>query len=118
MSLYNDISPETLRFLLIAIGVAFAIVVYVVWRDKAILRKSHDDIDHRVQRLRLADMIARIGIPFRRYDHKTSDMDKERHIWACEHCPEPEKCERMFDGEDLDPANFCPNYRELKKLKG
>ena len=53
----------------------------------------------------------------KKYDHKTSDLDKERHIWACEHCPHPDKCERMFNGENLDPLHFCPNYRELKKLK-
>lgn len=118
MSLYSDISPETVRTLVIAVGVGFAIVVYVVLRDRIILRKSHEDIDERVKRLRLGDMIARLGIRFSRYDHKTSDLDKERHIWACEHCPYPDKCERMFSGENLDPMHFCPNYRELKKIKG
>jgi hypothetical protein len=44
-------------------------------------------------------------------------MDKERHIWACERCPEPDECEHMFLGEDIDPDTFCPNYDELKKLK-
>jgi hypothetical protein len=118
MSLYNDITPGLFQILVIAIIIAFAVVVYVVWRDKLLLRKSHEDLDKRVQRLRLGDMIARVGIPFKKYDHKTSDLDKERHIWACEHCPYPDKCERMFNGEDLDPKSFCPNYRELKKIKG
>jgi hypothetical protein len=117
MDLYNDISPQVLQILMIVLAILFVIVVYVVLRDRILLRKSHEDIDHRVQKLRLGKMIARLKIPFTKYDHHTTDLDKERHIWACEHCPHPDKCERMFDGEDLDPKYFCPNYRELKKLK-
>ncbi|UCB55143.1 MAG: hypothetical protein JSW45_00960 [Thiotrichales bacterium] len=116
--MYTDINPQLLQILGIIIAVIFVIVVIVVYRDARILRKSHEDIDHRVEKLRLGDMIARLNIPFSKYDHNTSDLDKERHIWACEHCPHPDKCERMFDGEDLDPAHFCPNYRDLKKIKG
>ena len=85
MDLYNDISPQIMQIVMIAIVIIFAIVLYVVFRDRAILRKDHEDIDQRV--------------------------------WACEHCPHPDKCERMFKGEDLDPKYFCPNYRELEKLK-
>ncbi len=117
MDLYNDISPQIMQIVMIAIVIIFAIVLYVVFRDRAILRKDHEDIDQRVQNLRLGKMIARLKIPFSKYDHHTSDLDKERHIWACEHCPHPDKCERMFKGEDLDPKYFCPNYRELEKLK-
>ena len=115
--MYNDINPELVQILVIAIGIIFAIVVYVVWRDRKILRKEHEQLDQRVEKLRLGKMIDHLDIPFDKYDHKTSDLDKERHIWACEHCPHPDKCERMFNGEDLDPLHFCPNYRELKKLK-
>ncbi len=118
MPLYNDISPLLLIILGIAIVVIFLIVVYVVFRDINILEKSHEDLDHRVEKLRLGDMIARLNIPFKKYDHRTSDLDKERHIWACEHCPEPDECERMFEGEDLDPETFCPNYDELIEIKG
>jgi hypothetical protein len=117
MDMYNDISPQVVQILVIAIIIIFALVVYVVMRDRRILRKSHEDIDQRVLKLRLGNMIARLNIPFSKYDEHTSDLDKERHIWACEHCPHPDKCKRMFDGEDLDPIHFCPNYRELKKLK-
>ena len=115
--MYEDIDPQAIRYLLIAVGIVFAIVVYVVWRDRTVLSKSHEDLDKRVLKLRLGDMIARLNIPFEKYDRKTSDLDKERHIWACEHCPHPDKCERMLNGEDLNPGNFCPNYRELEKLK-
>ncbi len=115
--MYSDINPQILMYLGIATAVIFVIVVFVVFRDINILGKKHESLDKRVQKLRLGDMIARLNIPFNKYDHKTSDMDKERHIWACEHCPHPDKCERMFNGEDLNPRDFCPNYRELKKLK-
>ena len=115
--MYEDIDPRAIKYLLIVVGIAFAIVVYVVWRDRTVLRKSHEDLDKRVLKLRPGDMVARLNIPFNKYDHKTSDLDKERHIWACEHCPHPDKCKRMFNVEDLGPENFCPNYRELEQLK-
>ena len=53
----------------------------------------------------------------KKYDHHTTDLEQELHIWHCEHCPHPDKCERMFAGEDIDPKTFCPNYDELIKLK-
>ena len=115
--MYNDISPQTLIIIGIAAAFLFVIVVYVVFRDMSILEKSHEELDHRVEKLRLGDMINRLNIPFKKYDHKTSDLDKERHIWACEHCPHPVECERMFKGEQLDPKTFCPNYEELRRLK-
>ena len=55
--MYNDISPELVQILIVAIGIIFAIVVYVVWRDRRILRKEHEALDHRVEKLRLGKMI-------------------------------------------------------------
>jgi len=117
MSLYNDVSPQTLMILGIAIALIFVIVMIVVIRDMNILEKNHEDLDRRVMKLRLGDMLGRLNISLRKYDHKTSDLEKERHMWICEHCPHPDKCERMFQGENIDPRSFCPNYEELKKLK-
>ena len=117
MSLYNDISAQTLMILGIAIGIAFVIVLFVVFRDLRILRKGKEDVDHRITRLRLNDMLARLGISHQKYFHNTSDLDRERHIWACERCPEPEECEHMFEGENIDPHTFCPNIDELEEIK-
>ena len=117
MPLYSDISSQTLVILGIAIALIFAIVIIVVFHDMSILEKSHQDLDRRVLKLRLGDMLGRLNISLRKYDHKTSDLEKERHMWICEHCPHPDKCERMFQGENIDPRSFCPNYEELKKLK-
>ena len=109
MSLYNDISPETMKIVGIAVAAILVIVVFVVLRDIRILRKGREDVDRRMRRLRLSDMIDRCKIKREKYFRKTSDLDRERHIWACEHCPEPEVCEHMFEGEDIDPHTFCPN---------
>jgi hypothetical protein len=117
MPLYNDISPQTLMNLGIILAIVFVFVVFVVFRDVYILRKSHDALDNRIQKLRLGSMLHRLYIPLKKYDHKTSDLDKERHIWTCEHCPNLDECDCMFRGENIDPKTFCPNYEELEILK-
>ena len=117
MPMYNDISPQTLMMIGIAIALIFVFVMIVVIHDMHVLEQSHQDLDRRVMKLRLGDMLGRLNISLRKYDHKTSDLDKERHMWICEHCPHHEKCERMFKGQNIKPKSFCPNYEELEKLK-
>ena len=107
MSLYNDISPQVLLVIGITVGVLFALMVLRIGFDVRVLRRGREELNNRIKRLRLNDMIERTGIKHDTYMHKTSDMDKERHIWACEHCPEPEECEHMFEGENIDPHTFC-----------
>jgi len=116
MSLYNDISPQTLMILGIIIGVVFALIALRICCDIRVLRKSRKDQLERVRRLLMSNMLDRLNIPLKDYFRKTSDLDKERHIWACEHCPEPDECGDMFLGKDTEPKTFCPNYDELKNL--
>ena len=117
MDLYNDISTETLIILgIIAFGLFF-IVVRVIFRDSKYLEQAEEKHDRRVNQLRLGKMLGKLNIPLKKYDHHTTDLEQELHIWHCEHCPHPDKCERMFAGEDIDPKTFCPNYEELIKLK-
>ena len=115
--MYNDISPQTLMMIGIAIALIFVFVMIVVIHDMHVLEQSHQDLDRRVMKLRLGDMLCRLNISLRKYDHKTSDLDKERHMWICEHCPHHDKCERMFQGQNIKPKSFCPNFEELEKLK-
>jgi len=117
MSLYNDISPQTLMILGIIMGIVLALIVLRICCDIRVLRKSRKDQVTRIQGLLMSNMLDRLNIPLKDYFRKTSDLDKERHIWSCEHCPEPEDCEHMFLGEDIEPETFCPNYDELEKLK-
>jgi type III secretory pathway component EscR len=118
MSLYNDISPQTLIMLGIALAVIFILVMLRICFDIRVLSKGRKEQADRVRGLLLSNMLDRLNIPLKNYFQKTSDMDKERHIWACEHCPAPDECEHMFLGEDIDPETFCPNYDQLKSLKG
>lgn len=117
MSLYNDINPQTLMIIGTILAIIFLVVVFRICCDIRILRKGRKDQTDRVRGLLLSNMLDRLNIPLKDYFQKTSDMDKERHIWACEHCPEPDECEDMFLGEDIEPETFCPNYDELKKIK-
>ena len=117
MPLYNDISPQVLLIIGIIIGILFAAVVLRMCCDVRVLRKARKELDNRIKRLRLNNMIERTGISHEKYWNRTTDLDKERHIWACEHCPEPEECEHMFEGEPIDPHTFCPNIDELDAIK-
>ena len=117
MSLYTDISPQTLMIIGVVVAAIFVVMLIIILRDIHILSKSRKELNSRVRRLLLSNMIERIGIPLDKYLRKTSDLDKERHIWACEHCPEPDDCEHMFEGEEIDPHTFCPNVDELEKIK-
>jgi hypothetical protein len=118
MSLYNDISPQTLTLIGITLGLVFIVMFFRICCDIRLLRKARKDQAERVRGLLLSNMLERLNIPLKDYFKKTSDMDNERHIWACEHCPEPDDCEHMFLGENIDPETFCPNYDQLKSLKG
>ena len=116
-SLLYDYNSQSLTIWGITIAIAFAIMVVGVCRNIVFLHTRHRDQIARVRQLLLSNMLERLNISFNRYDRMTSDMDKERHIWACEHCPKPGECERMLLGEDIDPNTFCPNYLRLKQLK-
>jgi len=118
MSLYNDISPQTLMIMGVVVTILFLVVAFVLFRDTNILIESRRNQEQRIRRLRLGSMLGRLHISMNKYFRRSSDMDQERHIWICEHCPDPEKCERMFKGEDIDPKTFCPNINELEKIKG
>jgi len=117
MPFYNDISPQTLMILGSMLAVIFVIMLLRIFFNINLLRKSRKDQAARVQGLLLSNMIERLNIPRETYFRKTSDLDKERHIWACERCSKPGECEDMFLGEDIKPETFCPNYNELEKLK-
>ena len=118
MSLYNDISPLALMIIGVVLAVIFILMMVRICCDVGFLCRKRKEQHNRIHRLLLSNMIDRLKIPHETYFRKTSDLDKERHIWACEHCPEPEECGDMFLGDDsIDPENFCPNYDELKKLK-
>ena len=118
MSLYNDISSQTLFIIGGILAVVFILIACRLYCDIRFLRKGRNEQQARIGMLRLNDMIARLKINKNKYFARTSDMDRERHIWACEHCPEPESCEHMFEGENLDPHHFCPNIDELERIKG
>jgi predicted membrane protein len=117
MSLYNDISPRTLMIIGIIIAIFFVLMLLRIFWDFIVLRKGRKEQEARVKKLLLSNMVGRLNIPLEKYFEETSDIDKERHIWACQRCPKPEECERMFLGEKIDPGTFCPNYKELENIK-
>ena len=117
MSLYNDISSQTLIILGSVLGVIFLVIAFRMCCDIKILRKKRKEQNERIRGLLLSNMLDRLNIPLKSYFRNTSDLEKERHIWRCEQCRELEDCEHMLFGEDIEPNTFCPNNPELEKLK-
>jgi len=116
--MYNDISPQTLMIIGLILAIIFILMMLRICCDFGFLCKKRKEQHSRIHSLLLSNMIDRLNISRKTYFRKTSDLDKERHIWACEHCPKPEECGDMFLGDDtIDPETFCPNYDELKNLK-
>jgi len=117
MSLYNDISSQTLIILGSVLGVIFVVIAFRMCCDIKILRKKRKEQNDKIHGLLLSNMLDRLNIPLKSYFRNTSDLEKERHIWRCEQCRELEDCEHMLLGDDIDPITFCPNNPELEKLK-
>lgn len=117
MSLYNDVSSQTLIILGSVLGVIFVVIAFRMCCDIKILRKKRKEQNEKIHGLLLSNMLDRLNIPLKTYFHNTSDLEKERHIWRCEQCHELEDCEHMLLGEDIEPNTFCPNNPELEKLK-
>lgn len=86
-------------------------------RNIKLLRESRKEMTGKIQSLLLCNMLDHLSISIKSYFRKTSDLDKERHIRICQNCTNPEVCERMLLGENIDPDSFCPNYHELKYLQ-
>jgi len=117
MFLYDDISQQTVMVLGIIVLVLFVIVVFVVIRNSIILFRARKDQHSRIKGLLLSNMIQRLDIPFSKYTHSTTDLEKEKHIWSCQHCHDLGECESMFLGKKTNPQGFCPNFDELKKIR-
>lgn len=117
MSLYNDISSQTLMIIGIILAIIFAVIAFRICCDIKILRKNRKNQRERVRGLLLSNMLERLNIPLQKYFRSTSDLEKERHIWRCEQCRQLDECEHMLLGEDIPPDTFCPNNAELEKLK-
>ena len=100
----------------IMVAILFVVMVFGMYRSYTLFNAGRREEVGRIQGLLLGDMLNRLNIPLKRYFHKTNDIDHERHIWKCSNCSNPEQCQKMLLGEDIDPDTFCPNYHELKKL--
>lgn len=112
------INPTTLVLLGIILLLMILFVLYKFYRNIRLLRSHTRDQINRVQHLKLRKMLHHLNIPFNHYLRKTSELDKERHMWACEHCPKPNECVKLLNGEDveLDISEICPNHHRLKNL--
>lgn len=110
---------DTLFFLFlgVVIVILFILMIVNVIHNLRFLSERRRDLMQRVGELRLSKMLLLQNIPLKKYFEKTSDVEKSRHIWACERCPNSDECNQALAGEDLDAQDFCPNYPRLKGLK-
>lgn len=119
MQLPSDFNSTT-TFIILGIVLLFLIIftLYKISSNISLLKSRRSNQIKRVQDLKLREMLDYLNIPFRQYLHKTSELDKERHIWACQNCPHPEECKQLLDGEpvDMDIQEICPNHHRIKDL--
>lgn len=81
------------------------------------LKISREEQEAMVQGMLLSNMLEHLSISLDQYFRKTSDHERERHILNCKHCSCLKECVHMLLGEDNDPETFCPNCKDLKRLK-
>lgn len=113
----TDYNTQALIIWGITIALIFIVMVVGLYRNVKVLRERHKDQAARVNKLLLSDMLKRLNIGVKNYFAMTTDIDKERHIQACQNCAKPEECERMLLGEAINPHTFCPNASDLERLQ-
>lgn len=114
----NFINTTTLIILGIVLLLVIIFTLYKISNNIGLLRLRRQSQVKRVENLKLRNMLDHLEIPFRQYLNKTSELDKERHIWACQNCPHPEECKQLLDGEpvDMEIEDICPNHHRIKDL--
>ena len=113
----NDINPITLIILGISLVVLIIFTLFKISQNVRLLRSRRSNQIDRIKNLKLSRMLEYLNIPFSQYLHNTSELDKERHMWACKNCQHPKQCKRLLEGEALNIKNICPNYPRLKDLQ-
>lgn len=114
---FDSINPLTLIFLGISLVVLIIFTLLRVAQNLRLLKSRRSNQIKRVQKLTLSRMLEHLNIPLKYYVAQTSELDKERHMWACQNCPHPKECQRLLDGESLDVTEICPNHSRLKPLQ-
>ena len=112
-----NISPLALIGFVLFFIVIFIAMLIRLYRNVRYLRNRKNTQHTKIKDLRLSKMLNYSGIPFTHYLRNTNDLEKERHIWVCENCPNPELCEKVFAGENVDVAAICPNHPRLQRLQ-
>lgn len=113
----NEINPYTLIFLGVGLIVLVVFTILKLIQNIRLLRSRRIGQKDRVQNLALSRMLKHLNIPLNRYLKKTTDLEKERHMWACKSCQHPEDCKKILNGEKLNPEDICPNFPKFIHLQ-
>lgn len=111
-------NPATLVILGVILLLMIIFTLYKLVSNISFLKSRHRDQVKRVNHLKLRRMLDHLNIPFKQYLKKTSELDKERHIWACQSCAHPKECQQLLNGKkvDMEIEEICPNNHRLKDL--
>lgn len=85
--------------------------------DMKPLKTSREEQMATVQGMLLSNMLEHLSVSLNEYFRKTPGSDRERHILNCKRCSCLEECVHMLLGDEIDPEAFCPNCKDLKKIK-
>jgi len=102
----------------VVIGLSVIFVVVRVCNCMKALRSARRELLSRINKLRIHNMLARLGISPRRYLRKARSLDVEGQLLCCEHCKTTDACDACLEKDsNVDERTFCPNFTQLETYR-
>ena len=102
----------------VVIGLLFIFAVVRVCNCMKALRSYRRKLLSRINKLRIHNMLARLGISPRRYLRKARSLDVEGQLLSCEHCKTTDACDAYLQKDsNVDEKTFCPNFTQLETYR-
>ena len=104
--------------LVVIVAIAFVAMVLGVIRSLRQLRRYRQDVETRMQALRISKMLPHAGVAPARFLRKAQPVAVEKHLLVCKHCTTIDTCDDYLkNGKDIPEHTFCPNFRELCRYR-
>ena len=101
-----------------AMGIVAAVLIAQCVQNLRFILAYRRDVARRLGALRLPRMLGALGVGRHGYLARASNVQVERQLWRCEHCPSTAACDRALESGDLSRVEaFCPNFGELRSYR-
>ena len=118
MNLLNIISVTSLMLLvLLMASFIFLLSTAIVFNTRAGMN-YRTTLAARLEQLRLAKMLAALGIDTDSYLSRERTVDIHRHMQRCTSCTSTQECDSRLGDENVDTEtiDYCNNEASLRKL--